>query len=112
MVFPLCNVDLASTLFIPADDLINGDDDGDDDEDDLQAEPSRQTGNTTDTGPSVFAHVARNVRAFLPLIFHFALRYLRLRTRELHLNSSHFDFPVVLMWWNISCRKTHKMKVD
>lgn len=59
MVFPLCNFDLASTLFIPADDLINDDDDGD--KDDLQAEASRQTGNTTDTDPSVLVHVAHKV---------------------------------------------------
>lgn len=93
MVFPLCNFDLASTLFIPADDLINDVDD-EDDEDEPQAEPSRQTGNTTDTR--------------LPLIFHFVLRYLQhspLRTRELQVNSAHFDSPVVLMWWNISCHK-------
>lgn len=61
MVFPLCNFDLASTLFIPADDLINDNDDEDDEDDGLQAEPSRQTGNTTDTDPSVFVHVAHKV---------------------------------------------------
>lgn len=58
MVFPLCNFDLASTLFIPADDLIN---DNDDEDDELQAEPSRQTGNTADADPSVFVHVAHKV---------------------------------------------------
>lgn len=110
-----CNFDLASTRFTSADDWISveddGDDDGDvDDDEDLQAEPSRQAGNTTDTNPSVLVHVGHKVWALVPLIFHFVLLCLehsQLRVRELHLNSPHFDFPVVLMWWNISrCKLT------
>lgn len=50
--------DLGPTLFLPADDLINVDDDGD-----------QQAANTTDTNPSEFVHFA----VFLPLISHFVL---------------------------------------
>lgn len=54
-------------------------------------------------GQSVCVHFADRVWICLPLIFHLVLFcFEHSQLQEPHLNSAHFDFAFVLMWWNIS----------